>query len=109
MHRRLSGLRFRIAVKGIAKQIHRGGGRRGREGDEKLIQIMHADEVIREVLLKGQLGGAFFLRGMASFFRNQHRDDLVAVAAVDAEIRVQRKDRAVPVQFGEAHKAGIGQ
>jgi hypothetical protein len=33
------------------------------------------------------------------FFRHQHGDDFVAVTAVDAEIRVQGEDRAVPVEF----------
>ena len=46
---------------------------------------------------------------VGSLFRHQHRNDFVAVAAVDAEIRVQCEDHAVPVDFAQAHQAGIGQ
>ena len=70
--------------------------------------LVFADEVIRDVLLNISCG-AFFRFGMGSLFRHQHRNDFVAVAAVDAEIRVQREDHAVPVEFAQAHQAGIGQ
>lgn len=44
-----------------------------------------------------------------SILRHQHRDHLVAVAAVDEKIIVQGENDGVFVKFGKAHEAGIGE
>jgi hypothetical protein len=40
--------------------------------------------------------------------RQQRRDDLITVPAIDVEIGVGRKDLAVGVQFAHSHQTGVG-
>ena len=44
-----------------------------------------------------------------SSLRHQHRDHLVAVAAIDEKIIIQGENDGVFVQFGEADEAGVGE
>jgi hypothetical protein len=40
---------------------------------------------------------------------HQYRNDLAAVTAVDAEIRVECENSRILVQFSQAHQRGVGQ